>query len=99
MSKSTKEIADSIKDRFEDDHSYRNIGLSERIISVASGAFILYTGITGVFKRRPVRSITEVLAGAGLIYRGATGYCPLKEAIDGKPNEVTVIERRITGPR
>jgi len=79
--------------------SCRNIGLSERIISVTAGAFILYNGITGIFRRKPVKSLTEILAGGGLIYRGAVGYCPLKYTIDGRPNEITVIERRIMEPR
>ncbi len=79
--------------------SCRNIGLSERIISVTAGAFILYNGVAGIFKRKPVKSLTEILMGGGLIYRGAVGYCPLKNTIDSRPNEVTVIERRILEPR
>lgn len=54
--------------------SEKNIGSTERMLSVASGAMMLLSGLWGV-KRSPVRSFAKAATGAFLIYRGAKGYC------------------------
>lgn len=68
----------------------RNIATSERVLSVASGAFMFYTGLTKIL-RSPITSLGEVVLGGGLILRGATGYCPVKEQITST-KDITIVE-------
>ncbi|MFC3199356.1 DUF2892 domain-containing protein [Parapedobacter deserti] len=80
MEPKTKEILDDVKDRLREAAEHRNIADSERILSVAAGAFVLYNGITCMFKS-PISGLAKVAVGGGLILRGATGYCPLTESV------------------
>ena len=58
-----------------------NVGKSERIISLGAGAFIALKGITNVFSH-PFLALIEIGLGGALLYRGLTGYCPVKEKMD-----------------
>ncbi len=80
MDTKTKEILEDVKDRLRDANDHANIASSERLLSVAAGAFVLYTGITRMFKT-PLSSLAEVAVGGALILRGATGYCPVKDSV------------------
>ena len=54
-----------------------NVGQMERWLSmVAGGALAAYA-----FKRRSVQGGTAALAGAALLYRGATGHCDVYQAL------------------
>jgi uncharacterized membrane protein len=54
-----------------------NVGRAERWVSMAAGsALAAYAA-----KRRDVPGGLAALAGAALLYRGATGYCPISQAI------------------
>ncbi len=79
MDTKTKEILEDVRDRLQEANDNRNIANSERLLSVAAGAFVLYTGITRMFKT-PLSSLAEVAVGGALILRGATGYCPVKDS-------------------
>ena len=46
MDTKTKEILEDVKDRLREANDHANIANSERLLSVAAGAFVLYTGIT-----------------------------------------------------
>lgn len=52
----------------------RNVGSNERNISLAAGALLLLTGLPKLMRGR---GILQTAAGAGLVYRGMTGNCPL----------------------
>ncbi|WP_257670037.1 YgaP family membrane protein [Parapedobacter tibetensis] len=91
MNAKTKEIFDDVKARLKEANENRNIAKSERILSVGAGAFVLYTGITRMFKT-PLSSLAEVAIGSFLILRGATGYCPVKDAACPY-GDVTIVER------
>ena len=58
-----------------------HLGMPERIISVTAGLALAAVAA----KPRPnhLLSILALGAGAFLAYRGATGYCPARAAIDG----------------
>lgn len=58
-----------------------NVGTSERIISIGTGAFIALKGITNLFSS-PLLALTELAIGGGLLYRGVTGYCSIKERLE-----------------
>ncbi|MBK1439493.1 DUF2892 domain-containing protein [Parapedobacter sp. ISTM3] len=80
MNTKTKEVLDDVKERLQEASEHRNIANSERLLSVGAGAFVLYTGITRMF-RSPLASLAEVVLGGALILRGATGYCPVKDSV------------------
>jgi len=73
-----------------------NVGTSERILSVIAGSLILGIGAKRLIKN-PLTALTGVALGGSLVYRGVTGKCSIKQALDNMrkdENEVTVIEHR-----
>ncbi|WP_164112491.1 MULTISPECIES: DUF2892 domain-containing protein [Sphingobacterium] len=87
---------EKIKQKVDEDCIDRNLGTSERILSVVAGGFILGIGIRQIIKR-PLAAFTGISLGGALMYRGITGHCTIKTAIDKITNEedkVTVIEHR-----
>jgi uncharacterized membrane protein len=52
-----------------------NLSPAERSLSVVAGGILLFAGL-----RR--RSLPLILGGSGLFYRGASGYCPVSNALD-----------------
>jgi uncharacterized membrane protein len=55
-----------------------NVGDSERVISVAGGSILALFGLT----RGGLGGLLTAALGGGLIYRGATGYCPAYAAME-----------------
>jgi uncharacterized membrane protein len=62
----------------------KNINQAERIVSFASGSYMLYKALSGN------KSKVKTLAASYLIFRGATGYCPLYHAL--KIDETKAVE-------
>lgn len=58
-------------------HQKLNVGNTERIISAFGGGFLLFDALA----KRNI-SILEALVGGYMLFRGATGYCPLHSAIE-----------------
>ncbi len=71
-----------------------NIDQGERLLSVLAGSWLLYKSVKGI-GRRPLRALTGTAAAGLLLYRGATGVCPVYERI-GKdttdPEAITIVE-------
>lgn len=61
--------------------TYSNIENSERIVSAAFGAFMFWKGASDLFSK-PSNAVWELIIGGALLYRGATGYCAVKDRID-----------------
>lgn len=84
------QVIDTLKDTFKGpllkENENANVGKSERILSVATGAFILFQGITNIFSH-PLIALGEVAIGGSLIQRGVTGYCPVKAMIEEQEEE------------
>ena len=76
-------VSDTLNNSILQENENANVGQSERIISVGAGAFIALKGITNVFSH-PFLAITELGLGSALLYRGLTGYCPVKEKMEGQ---------------
>ncbi len=96
-SEKAMELIATVRDKYEFAKERRNIVTSERAVSIAAGAFILYTGVSNAF-RSPFSALLEVVAGSALLLRGATGYCPIKEQMTGV-RDITVVEpKRVTLP-
>ena len=72
----------------------QNISKTERIITILSSSYLLYTSLTGK-KKDPALAVSSAL----LLLRGSTGYCPIYDrlAIDQANNPTDVfIESVIT---
>jgi len=60
-----------------------NVGGSERIASVAAGSLAMVLGLS----RGSVPGLLVAAVGGALVYRGATGHCPMYGALDISTNE------------
>jgi hypothetical protein len=56
-----------------------NVGKAERIISVAGGALLAFLAAKN-FNKSKSGSIAMLTTGGSLLFRGATGYCPVNES-------------------
>jgi uncharacterized membrane protein len=57
-----------------------NVGQKERAASLIGGGALVFYGLS----RRSWGGLALAIAGSGLVYRGATGYCSLCAALDKK---------------
>ena len=69
---------EKIKDAWKHPELYENISDSERILSGVVGSYLMFKGLTNMF-RHPIMGMIGTAAGVGLLYRGYTGYCPSVE--------------------
>lgn len=53
-----------------------NIDQGERGVSIAAGTYLFFKGLKNLY-RHPVLGLLEATAGGFLLYRGATGVCPV----------------------
>jgi len=93
----TDQVNGSLKGTFLDTKGRTNINTGERVISIAAGGLLFYKGLTQAFKH-PFFALQEAAAGGFLLFRGATGYCPIYAKI-GKdttdPEAVSITERLV----
>ena len=64
-----------------------NVGQGERIASAAVGAWLLSSGLNNLFNH-PLNSVVKLAIGGVLLYRGASGHCPVYESM-GKTKGVS----------
>ncbi len=57
-----------------------NVGNNERIVSAALGAFLLSSGMSNLLKH-PIEGLVKTAIGGLLLYRGASGNCPVYSSI------------------
>ncbi|MHA6247563.1 SRPBCC family protein [Pontibacter sp. CAU 1760] len=57
--------------------SHLNVGNTERVASLVGGALMAYYGL----KKTNAGGLLLAAAAAPLLFRGATGYCPLNDAL------------------
>ncbi|GAA4438238.1 SRPBCC family protein [Pontibacter saemangeumensis] len=57
--------------------SHINVGDTERIVSLVGGALLAYYGLS----KPNAGGIAMAAVGGALLFRGATGYCPMNEAL------------------
>ncbi|MEJ6980778.1 DUF2892 domain-containing protein [Pedobacter sp. P351] len=74
-------LSDTLNSSILQENENANVGTSERIISVGAGAFIALKGISNIFSH-PLLALTELGSGGLLLYRGLTGYCPVKDKFE-----------------
>lgn len=75
----------------------KNLNNPERIVSIALGGFLFYSGFKGLLKN-PITGISKLIAGTTLLARGASGYCPIYDQIgaDSSKPEVINIKQQLT---
>lgn len=77
-------IRESIPNEFKltdmSDKIVKNIGTTERVLSVALGAYLLFRGL----KYLSYRSIPNLMASGYLFMRGGLGYCPISRQLGKK---------------
>lgn len=56
-----------------------NVSMIERIAMIAAGGYLLYKGLSA--KNKTTRMSTA-LAGGTMLFRGASGYCPVYESME-----------------
>jgi hypothetical protein len=76
-----KNAGTAIKETLLPENPNANVGKTDRIISIGTGAYIFFKGVTNLFSS-PVLALTEVGIGAALLHRGITGNCSIKKIID-----------------
>ncbi len=77
MIDSITQLACTLEDSLLQPNENANVDKSERILSIATGTFILWRGLTNIFSH-PVIGLGELAIGGTLLHRGVTGYCPVK---------------------
>jgi len=79
--------ADNEFQPFEGKSGVINVGNNERVLSAAAGAFLLTSGLGNLFKS-PISALVRTAVGGLLLYRGASGHCPIYASM-GKTTGVT----------
>jgi uncharacterized membrane protein len=79
-----------------------NIDQGERALSVVAGTYLLFKGISNLFKH-PILGLIGTASAGLLIYRGVTGVCPVYKRL-GKdttdPQAINITERiTVNAPR
>jgi len=72
-----------------------NVSNFERGLSIAIGAWMLYRGLKKLTKS-PITNLLKASTGAGFLYRGITGYCPIYNHFDIDGKKTTSVNIRNT---
>jgi uncharacterized membrane protein len=93
----TTNIMDTIKGLNLNTDETPNIDQGERGVSIAAGSYLLYKGVKNLY-RHPLLGLLGTAAGGFLLFRGATGICPLYKKLgrDTTDPEAINITERIT---
>ena len=75
-----EEIKETLEETLLQENTYTNLAKTERILSMASGTFLLFKGLTNAFSH-PIISSAELFLGVALMQRGISGYCPMAEKL------------------
>jgi uncharacterized membrane protein len=79
--------ADNDYQPFERGSNQINVGNNERIMSAAMGSFLLSSGLNNLLKH-PIKALVKTALGGYLLYRGASGHCPVYSSM-GKTKGVS----------
>ncbi|WP_442587285.1 SRPBCC family protein [Pedobacter sp. AW31-3R] len=77
----SNKIVGGIKELSIEPKGLENIDQGERLISVFAGSWLLYKSLKKI-GRHPFLGIQGVAAGGLLLYRGATGICPVYKKLN-----------------
>ena len=93
----TQKLTDAVTGPLLRENENANVNMPERILSLLAGAAITYKGVSQITKH-PLIALQEAMVGGILLYRGATGFCPIysrmgKDSTD--PQAINITERFI----
>lgn len=93
----TTNIMETIKGLNLNQDETPNIDQGERGVSIAAGSYLLFKGVSNLYKH-PLLGLIGTAAGGFLLLRGATGVCPLYKKLgrDTTDPEAINITERIT---
>ncbi|EDM38014.1 hypothetical protein PBAL39_16354 [Pedobacter sp. BAL39] len=77
----SNQIIDSLKELNFSPTGKENIDQGERIVSALAGGWLLYKSLKNIGKH-PVMGLQGAAAAGLLLYRGATGVCPVYKKLD-----------------
>jgi len=77
----SNKITDSLSELSFNPTGKENIDQGERIISLLAGSWLLYKSLKNIGKH-PLLGLQGAAASGLLIYRGATGVCPIYKQLD-----------------
>lgn len=86
MIDSISELRNTLEETLLQPNENANVEKSERVVSILTGTFILWRGLTNIFSH-PVIALGEVAIGGSLLHRGVTGYCPVKAVAEQECNQ------------
>jgi uncharacterized membrane protein len=72
-----------------------NVSNFERGLSILIGAWMLYRGIKKL-RKAPLSNLIKASSGAGLLFRGISGYCPVYNHFEIDGNKTTSVNIRTT---
>jgi hypothetical protein len=81
MNETIKTLKETLEGSFLQPNINANIGSTERILSVVTGAYFTFSGLKNVFSH-PLIAIGEITLGGSLLKRGVTGYCNVTAKMD-----------------
>lgn len=87
----TKSITKKLKDFTTSHNQTENIGTTQRIISVVSGAYMLWSAIASIKSKKKsgvIAPLWNVVSGGYLVYRGVSGHCPIKDSFAAPQNKI-----------
>lgn len=79
-SKLTDKLMSGLKDLDFKPTGKENIDQGERLVSTFAGSYLLYKSLMNLGKN-PLLSLSGIAAGGLLLYRGATGVCPVYQRL------------------
>lgn len=88
----------SSRNYLSNDYAYppvTNVSQFERYATIITGGFLIYCALKN-FGRKPLQSLSRAAAGSALLYRGATGYCPIYEKLDIDGRKTASINTRVS---
>lgn len=90
-SKDLNERISEIKTALKYPELFENISPAEQLVSGVFGSYLLIKSAKKIITH-PLLSLIGMGVGAGLLYRGLTGYCPVKDALKKKNRDVIITE-------
>ena len=93
----TQKLTDAVKGPLLSQNDNANVDTPERLLSILAGTVITYKALSQI-RKHPLIAFQEAMVGGVLLYRGATGICPIYSRL-GKDNTdtpaITISERFI----
>jgi hypothetical protein len=78
-------------------HAPQNLSMQERAISVIAGLGLAAAGAKP--RPNPILNVAALLGGAYLTIRGATGRCPIKQALQSRSMAMLPADEKVPAKR